>query len=116
DAATSPIRGDTGSGSSIPSDSRTFAAEVSGVAPSRSNALVPTDNELVISPGTANTSLPSSKAKSAVISAPLRSRASTTIVAAQSPAITRLRAGNLHGSGSTPGSYSDTSSERSVIE
>ena len=39
----------------------------------------------VISPGTASTSRPSSSARSAVISAPLRSRASTTTVAAQRP-------------------------------
>ncbi len=37
-----------------------------------------------ISPGTANTSRPSSSAKSAVMSAPLRSRASTTTVATRS--------------------------------
>ena len=64
----------------------------------------------MISPGTASTSRPSSSAKSAVISAPLRSRASTTTVAAQSPAMIRLRAGNRHGAGSTPGAYSETTS------
>ena len=64
----------------------------------------------MISPGTANTSRPSSSARSAVISAPLRSRASTTTVAAQSPATIRLRAGNRHGAGSTPGAYSETMS------
>ena len=42
-----------------------------------------------------------------MISAPLRSRASTTTVAAQSPAMIRFRAGNLQGAGSTPGAYSD---------
>ena len=43
-----------------------------------------------------------------MISAPLRSRASTTTVAAQSPATMRLRAGKRHGAGSTPGAYSET--------
>jgi len=69
----------------------------------------------VISPGTANTSRPSSSAKSAVINAPLRSRASTTIVAPQRPAMILFRAGKRHGAGSTPGSYSDTISDRSAI-
>ena len=64
----------------------------------------------MISPGTAKTSRPSSSAKSAVIRAPLRSRASTTTVAAQSPATMRLRAGKRHGAGSTPGAYSETTS------
>src|SRR5206468_10023720 len=81
----------TGSGS-IPNEARTSAALVRGVAPSLSNAFVPADSELVISPGTANTSRPSSSARSAVIRAPLRSRASTTTVAAHSPATMRLRA------------------------
>ena len=76
---------------------------------------MPADRELVISPGTANTSLPSSSAKSAVINAPLRSRASTTTVAAQRPAMIRLRAGNRQGAGSTPASYSETISARSAI-
>ena len=43
-----------------------------------------------------------------MISAPLRSLASTTTVAAASPAMIRLRAGKRHGAGSTPGAYSDT--------
>ena len=64
----------------------------------------------MISPGTASTSRPSSSAKSAVISAPERSRASTTTVARASPAMIRFRAGKRHGAGSTPGSYSDTTS------
>ena len=71
---------------------------------------MPADSELVISPGTASTSRPSSSAKSAVMSAPLRSRASITRVARQSPAMILFRAGNRHGAGSTPGSYSETTS------
>ncbi len=92
----------------MPSASRTSSAHVTGVAPSRRSAFVPAESALVISPGTASTSLPSSSAKSAVMSAPLRSRASTTTVARQRPAMIRFRAGNRHGAGSTPGSYSET--------
>ena len=62
----------------------------------------------MISPGTAKTSRPSSSARSAVISAPLRSLASTTTVACARPATIRLRAGKRHGAGSTPGGYSET--------
>ena len=62
----------------------------------------------VISPGTASTSRPSSSARSAVISAPLRSRASTTTVTCASPATILFRAGKRHGAGSTPGGYSET--------
>ena len=83
-------------------------ARASESAPSRSSSFVPLDKADVISPGTANTSRPSSSARSAVISAPLRSRASTTIVTADSPAMIRLRAGNRHGAGSTRGAYSET--------
>ena len=93
---------------SIPNEARTSAALVRGAAPSLSSAFVPATASDVISPGTAKTSRPSSSARSAVISAPLRSRASTTTVAAQSPATMRLRAGNRQGAGSTPGAYSET--------
>ena len=75
---------------------------------------MPRESPLVISPGTANTSRPSSSAKSAVIRAPLRSRASTTTVAALRPATMRLRAGNRHGAGSTPGGYSEAISPLSA--
>ena len=70
---------------------------------------MPAESALVISPGTVKTSRPSSSARSAVMSAPLRSRASTTTVAAQRPATIRLRAGKRQGAGSTPGAYSETS-------
>ena len=99
----------------MPSASRTSPEPVSGVAPSFSNAFEPTDRAFVISPGTAKTSLPSSSAKSAVISAPLRSRASTTTTASHRPAMMRFRAGNRHGAGSTPGSYSETTRPPSSI-
>ena len=71
---------------------------------------MPLESDDVISPGTASTSRPSSSAKSAVINAPERSRASTTTVARARPAMTLFRAGNLHGAGSTPSSYSETTS------
>ena len=87
---------------SIPNDSSTSAAAVSGVAPSLQQAFVPAERRDVISPGTAKTSLPSSSAKSAVMSAPLRSRASTTTVAAHSPAMILFRAGKRNGAGSHP--------------
>ena len=70
---------------------------------------------MVISPGTAKTSRPVSSAKSAVISAPLRSRASTITVAEARPATMRFRAGKRHGAGSTPGAYSDATTPRSHI-
>ena len=50
-----------------------------------------------------------------MISAPLRSRASTTTVTADSPAMMRLRAGNRHGAGSTRGAYSETARPDSRI-
>ena len=100
---------------SIPKTSSTSAGQVTGVAPSRSSAFVPAERALVISPGTASTSRPSSSAKSAVISAPLRSRASITTVARQRPAMILLRAGKRHGAGSTPGSYSETTRPASQI-
>ena len=102
-------------GGSTPIASSTSPAQVTGVAPSRSSAFVPRESCDVISPGTASTSRPSSSARSAVISAPLRSRASTTTVACASPATIRFRAGKRHGAGSTPGGYSETISPRSAI-
>ena len=100
---------------SIPYASSTSAAAVTGVAPSRSKAFDPVETADVISPGTTITSRPSSSAKSAVISAPERSRASTTTVAAQRPAMIRFLAGNRQGAGSMPGSYSDTISPLSTM-
>ena len=105
-----------GAGSTTsPYASSTSAARVTGVAPSRSSAFEPAETDDVISPGTTITSRPSSRAKSAVISAPDRSRASTTTVAAHRPAMIRFRAGNRHGAGSTPRSYSDTIKPVSAI-
>ena len=95
-----------------------LAAGVDLVQPQPGRIAVPGKQEEetdVISPGTAKTSRPSSSAKSAVMSAPLRARASTTIVAAQRPATIRLRAGNRQGAGSTPGAYSETTGRSRAI-
>ena len=46
--------------------------------------------------------------------APLRLRASTTSSVSESAAMIRLRAGNRHGAGVTPGGYSETSKPRST--
>ena len=78
---------------STPTASSTSAAQVTGVAPWRRSAFAPALRALVISPGTASTSRPSSSAKSAVMRAPERSRASTTTVARASPAMIRFLAG-----------------------
>ena len=59
----------------------------------RSSSFDPAERALVTSPGTANTSRPSSSAKSAVISAPDRSLASTTTTASERPATIRFLAG-----------------------
>ena len=103
-----------GSGS-IPSASSTSRTAVKGAAPWRSRSFVPAERPLVISPGTAKTSRPSSSAKSAVIRAPDRSRASTTTVASERAAMIRLRAGNRQGAGSTPGGYSETTAPDATI-
>src|SRR5262245_26604014 len=76
----------------IPNVSSTSTEDVKAVAPIRNSAFVPAESADVISPGTVNTSRPSSSARSAVMRAPLRSRASTTTVAAASPAMIRFRA------------------------
>jgi len=61
-----------------------------GVSRNELHALLPEEKIL---PGTANTSLPSSRAKSAVIKEPLRSAASTTTTPRDKPLIIRFRAG-----------------------
>ena len=82
-----------------PSDERTSSAASRGAAPWRMSAFVPAESAHVISPGTANTSRPSSSAKSAVMSAPDRSRASTTTVAS---AEARRRCGCAPGTATAP--------------
>ena len=57
-------------------------------------------------PGTAKTSRPCSRAVFAVMSAPLRSGASTTRTATESPDRIRFRTGKFPLRGSVPGAYS----------
>ena len=64
-------------------------------------------------PGTAPTGRPSCAAKSAVVSEPERSVASTTTVAAASPAMIRLRATKHQRYGVKPGGSSETTAPRS---
>lgn len=78
-------------------------------APSRMRALQPLLSGALIGPGTANTSRPCSSAVDAVISAPLRSGASTTTAAKLRPLRMRLRTGKWDAMGSVPGGYSESS-------
>ena len=61
-------------------------------------------------PGTAHTTRPRARAHAAVLAAPLRTPASTTTVAPDSAATSRLRARNRYRAGRMPGGYSLTSS------
>ena len=70
--------------------------QVTGFAPSRMSLLVPTEASEVMGPGTASTSFPCSRARSTVIRAPERAGASTTSTPKDSPAMIRLRRGNVH--------------------
>ena len=72
-------------------------------APSRSSLLLPTAAWVDTRPGTAPSVRPRSCAKSAVISVPEDSPASTTTVIRPSAAISRLRAGKLQRYGRWPG-------------
>src|SRR5215472_9903745 len=76
---------------------------ITRAAPSWMRRWAPTLCRLVTGPGTAITSRPSSPANPTVMSAPLRSAASTTTTPRESPAITRLRAGKCPASGRVPG-------------
>ena len=114
-ASAERLSGTVGATGSSPRVSSTSSADSSGVAPWRRRSFVPTLRADVISPGAAKTSRPSSSAKSAVIRAPDRSRASTTTVARARPAMILLRAGKRHGDGSTPGGYSETTRPLSAI-
>ncbi len=84
-------------------------------APSRINAFGASDKELVTAPGTANTSLPTCDAKSAVLRVPLDATPSTMTTPIESPAMSLLRAGKRNGSAGTPGGYSLTSVPRTSI-
>ncbi len=69
----------------------------------------------VTGPGTAMTTRPSSSAREAVDTAPLRRAASTTTVPRVSAAITRFRARKRCLSGWLPGGSSETTSPESAI-
>ncbi len=71
----------------------TSSPRSTSAAPSRINAWAPRLAGEVTGPGTAMTSRPNSAASRAVISAPLRSAASTTTTPRDSPAMTRFRSG-----------------------
>ena len=77
-------------------------------APAASSPFVPLEKREVTGPGTAPTGRPSWAAKSAVVSEPERSVASTTTVAAASPAMIRLRATKHQRYGVKPGGSSET--------
>lgn len=89
-----------------PNIAQTSAADVITLAPALSRLLGPDDRALVIGPGTANTSLFSSRASCAVMSDPDLASASGTMVAWASPAIIRLRAGKWCLSGGVAAGYS----------
>ena len=75
----------------------TSSAPSQRIAPVRSSSLHPRADASHGAPGTASTDRPSSSAKSAVISAPERSPASTTTTASARAATIRLRAGKRQG-------------------
>src|SRR5690242_9921700 len=74
-----------------PTCSTNSSARVTRVAPERNNTWQPTDADDVTGPGTAHTPRPSALAHAAVLAAPLRAPASTTTVAPDNAATSRLR-------------------------
>ena len=93
---------------SISTSSGASSSSTSTCAPSRISRLQPCDVARARSPGTATTSRPWARARFAVMSAPLRTAASTTISTPDNPLMIRFRCGNRHGSGAAPGPNSDT--------
>src|SRR5574341_985217 len=89
--------------------------QVTSLAPSWMSRFVPALASEVIRPGTANTSRPRSPAKPAVISAPLRSAASTTTTPSASAARVRLRTGKCPGSARVPGAHWETRAPRASM-
>jgi hypothetical protein len=83
-------------------------------APAASSAFVPLEKREVTGPGTAPTGRPSCCAKSAVVSEPERSVASTTTVRAARPAISRLRATKHQRKAVKPGGSSETTQPRAT--
>ena len=75
---------------------------------------MPAEKRDVIGPGTASTGRPSCAAKSAVVSEPDRSAASTTTVSAASAAMIRLRATKHQRNAANPGGSSETTHPRST--
>ena len=75
---------------------------------------MPAENRDVIGPGTASTGRPTCAAKSAVVSEPDRSAASTTTVSAASAAMIRLRATKHQRCASAPGGISETTAPRAA--
>ena len=89
--------------------SRTSLPRVTSVASRvRISSWTPSDGALVTGPGTPITGRLTSDAQFAVLSAPLRTAASTTTVPSEAAAIIRLRARNRSLVGAQPGGTSDT--------
>lgn len=86
---------------------RTSSVSVKGMAPCLMSRLQPMLEGRVMSPGTANTSLPCSRAWAAVIELPLRAAASTMTMASARPLMMRLRCGKFHSLVGSPMPYSD---------
>ena len=84
-------------------------------APCSIRRFVPWARGSSIFPGTAKTSLPCSRAKSAVISDPLVNVASITRTAHDNPLMMRLRAGKLNATGGVAIGNSDTTQPCSAI-
>ena len=85
-------------------------------APSRINWWGPADSGLSTRPGRAKTGRPwSSQACRAVMSAPLRSSASTTSTPRDIPLTIRLRRGKFSCIGGVPSGYSLTTAPRGVV-
>ena len=95
--------------------SRTSRVSRTTAAPAASSPFVPAEKREVTGPGTAATGRPSCAAKSAVVSEPERSAASTTTVSAASPAMIRLRATKFQRKAANPGGSSDTTHPRAAI-
>ncbi len=99
-----------------PTSSRTSSPEVTSTASrARISWCTPADGALVTGPGTPITVRPVPAAQLAVLSAPLRTAASTTTVPADMAAISRLRARNRIRVGAHPGAASETTSPTSAM-
>ena len=88
--------------SSSGSSARRSSASRTRIAPSFRSAFDPRASGARTEPGTAATSRPYPAAQRAVMREPLFSAASTTHTMRERPAMSRLRTGKCHGSGSSP--------------